>query len=64
MAADYALTGRGDVPVRKQVGVLEAMGHTGCSAFEWEKVWHPDLEEPEIAIADFAEFMKKIAKPA
>lgn len=56
----YVLTGRGDVPVRKQVEVLEATGYTGCYTFEWEKVWHPDLEEPEIAIADFAEFMKKI----
>lgn len=56
----YVLTGRGDVPVRKQVEVLESIGYTGYYTFEWEKVWHPDLEEPEIAIADFAEFMKKI----
>jgi sugar phosphate isomerase/epimerase len=56
----YVLTGHGDVPVRKQVEVLSASGYTGCYTFEWEKVWHPELEEPEIAIADFAEFMKKI----
>lgn len=56
----YVLTGRGDVPVRKQVEVLTATGYTGCYTFEWEKVWHPELEEPEIAIADFAEFMRKI----
>jgi sugar phosphate isomerase/epimerase len=56
----YVLTGRGDVPVQKQVEVLGGIGYTGCYTFEWEKVWHPDLEEPEIAIADFAEFMKKI----
>jgi sugar phosphate isomerase/epimerase len=56
----YVLTGHGDVPVRKQVEVLTAFGYTGCYTFEWEKVWHPDIAEPEIAIADFAEFMKKI----
>ncbi len=56
----YVLTGRGDVPVRRQVEALQAFGYTGCYTFEWEKVWHPDLEEPEIAITDFAEFMKKI----
>jgi sugar phosphate isomerase/epimerase len=56
----YVLTGRGEVPVRKQVEVLAAYGYTGCYTFEWEKVWHPDLEEPEIAIADFAEFMRKL----
>lgn len=56
----YVLTGRGDVPVRKQVEVLAATGYTGCYTFEWEKVWHPELGEPEIAFPDFAEFMRKI----
>lgn len=56
----YVLTGRGDVPVRKQIEVLAATGYTGCYTFEWEKVWHPELEEPEIAFADFAEFMRKL----
>jgi sugar phosphate isomerase/epimerase len=56
----YVLTGRGEVPVRKQIEVLAATGYTGCYTFEWEKVWHPDLEEPEIAFADFAEFMRKL----
>jgi len=56
----YVLTGRGDVPVRKQVQVLAASGYQGCYSFEWEKVWHPELEDPEIAIADFAEFMRKL----
>jgi sugar phosphate isomerase/epimerase len=56
----YVLTGRGEVPVRKQVEVLAASGYAGCYTFEWEKVWHPELEEPEIAIADFAEFMRKV----
>jgi sugar phosphate isomerase/epimerase len=57
----YVLTGHGDVPVRRQIEALEAMGYTGCYTFEWEKVWHPELEEPEISIADFAEFMKKVS---
>jgi sugar phosphate isomerase/epimerase len=56
----YVLTGRGEVPVRKQVEVLAAYGYKGCYSFEWEKAWHPELEDPEIAIADFAEFMKKV----
>lgn len=56
----YVLTGRGEVPVRKQIEVLAATGYTGCYTFEWEKVWHPDLEEPELAFADFAEFMRKL----
>lgn len=50
----YVLTGRGDVPVKRQVELLAATGYAGYYSFEWEKAWHPEIEEPEIAIADFA----------
>jgi sugar phosphate isomerase/epimerase len=50
----YVLTGRGDVPIRRQITALQSIGYKGYYCFEWEKVWHPDLEAPEIAIADYA----------
>lgn len=50
----YVLTGRGDVPVKRQVELLVEAGYTGYYSFEWEKAWHPEIEEPEVAIADFA----------
>ncbi|HEY1263926.1 MAG TPA: sugar phosphate isomerase/epimerase family protein [Terriglobales bacterium] len=50
----YVLTGRGIVPVKKQVQLLAKSGYQGAFSFEWEKVWHPDIDEPEIAIADYA----------
>jgi len=50
----YVLTGRGDVPVRRQIQALQKIGYKGYYCFEWEKVWHPDLDAPEIAIADYA----------
>ena len=50
----YVLTGRGDVPVKRQIQALVGIGYKGMYCFEWEKVWHPDLPEPEIAIADYA----------
>lgn len=49
----YVLTGRGDVPVKGQVRALQAAGYQGFYCFEWEKIWRPELEEPEIALADF-----------
>ena len=51
----YVLTGTGDVPVRRQIEVLARMGYSGFFSFEWEKRWHPEIEEPEIAFAQFAE---------
>lgn len=51
----YVLTGTGEVPVRRQIETLVRAGYTGFYSFEWEKRWHPDIEEPEMAFAQFAE---------
>jgi len=53
----YVLTGRGTVPIKRQVDALRSIGYKGFYCFEWEKVWHPELEDPEIAIADYAQVM-------
>ncbi len=50
----YVLTGKGDVPVKRQMQALAATNYKGYFCFEWEKLWHPDIAEPEVAIADFA----------
>lgn len=49
----YVLTGTGDVPVERQVLALRRMGYKGYYCFEWEKMWHPDLQEPEVAFPDY-----------
>ncbi len=51
----YVLTGAGEVPVRRQVEALAKTGYAGFYSFEWEKRWHPDIEEPEVAIRQYAE---------
>jgi sugar phosphate isomerase/epimerase len=58
----YVLTGRGEVPVKKQVQLLAATGYKGSFSFEWEKVWHPEIEEPEVAIADYAKVVSGYLK--
>jgi sugar phosphate isomerase/epimerase len=50
----YVLTGTGEVPVRRQVEALARSGYRGFYNFEWEKRWHPEIEEPEVAIAQYA----------
>lgn len=54
----YVLTGEGTVPVREIVRVLAGSGYRGYYCFEWEKVWHPEIEEPEIAIPHYARVMR------
>lgn len=53
----YVLTGQGTVPVEQTVKTLVTAGYRGYFCFEWEKKWHPDLEEPEVAFPHYARTM-------
>jgi sugar phosphate isomerase/epimerase len=54
----YVLTGTGTVPVREQVRLLKAAGYKGYYGFEWEKGWHAEIEEPEVAFPQFVETIR------
>jgi sugar phosphate isomerase/epimerase len=58
----YVMTGSGDVPIRKQVELLVKMGYKGYFNFEWEKKWHPEIENPEVAIPHFARMVGGMLK--
>jgi sugar phosphate isomerase/epimerase len=60
----YVLTGTGAVPVKRQVDALAKIGYRGFYSFEWEKRWHPEIEEPEIAIRQYAEVAREYARQA
>jgi len=55
----YTRLGQGEVPIFEAIDVLYKGGYRGYYSFEWEKLWHPELEEPELAIADYAHAMEK-----
>jgi sugar phosphate isomerase/epimerase len=53
----YVLTGKGEVPVKDQVKVLADSGYKGFYCYEWEKKWHPEIEEPEVAFPHYVSVM-------
>ena len=55
----YKLLGEGEVPIFEAVDLLVKSGYKGYYSFEWEKRWHPELAEPDIAFADYSQKMKK-----
>ena len=55
----YTLLGRGQVPIFEAIDILAKGGYKGYYSFEWEKLWHPELEDPETALADYPVAMKK-----
>ena len=44
------LLGDGEVPVRDMLALLSAGGYQGWVSVEWEKRWHPEIAEPELAL--------------
>jgi sugar phosphate isomerase/epimerase len=44
------LLGDGEVPVRDMLGLLYAGSYNGWVSVEWEKRWHPEIAEPEVAL--------------
>jgi sugar phosphate isomerase/epimerase len=56
----YCLLGQGVVPVDEVLRLLANGGYNGWIAFEWEKRWHPEIEEPEIALPAFVRVIQSI----
>ncbi|MDB5246365.1 MAG: sugar phosphate isomerase/epimerase [Segetibacter sp.] len=54
----YTLLGKGETPIFEGIDVLSKGNYKGYYSFEWEKLWHPEIVEPEIALADYPEVMK------
>jgi len=53
------LLGEGEVPVRDMLRLLAAAGYPHWISVEWEKRWHPEIEEPEVALPQHLELLTK-----
>jgi glucosamine-6-phosphate deaminase len=47
------LTGTGEFPVARTLALLRRASYERWASFEWEKRWHPAIEEPEQALPHF-----------
>jgi sugar phosphate isomerase/epimerase len=52
--------GDGELPIAKLYAALKSIGYDGWFTLEWEKRWHPEIEEPEVAIPAFAKFIRAL----
>ncbi|MEQ7126227.1 sugar phosphate isomerase/epimerase family protein [Actinopolymorpha sp. B11F2] len=57
---NFELTGAGTMPIREFTALLQREGYEGYLSFEWEKAWHPEIEEPEVAIPQYAAYMRPL----
>jgi sugar phosphate isomerase/epimerase len=56
---ELAFLGKGDAPTLQAVDLLAKDGFTGYFSFEWEKYYHPEVQEPEVALPDYVKVMKE-----
>jgi fatty-acyl-CoA synthase len=56
----WVFPGQGEVPLRETITRLDAAGFDGFYSFKWEKIWNPDLPEPQQAMPHFISFMQSI----
>ena len=59
---NYVLLGKGHAPVKEAIDQLKKGKYDGYYSFEWEKLWHPEIAEPEIAFAHYSEEIVKYLK--
>lgn len=47
------------MPVRELLQLLDGGGYAGWISVEWEKRWHPEIEEPEVALPQHLSLLSK-----
>jgi sugar phosphate isomerase/epimerase len=50
----FVLLGDGELPVAALIDRLALRGYAGYISVDWEKMWHPEIAGPEIALPRFA----------
>lgn len=53
------LLGQGELPCREAIQLLYAKGYRGYLSAEWEKKWHPEIEEPAVAMPQHAQVLRQ-----
>jgi len=54
---EYTLTGKGEVPIAEILKIIDKDKYEGFISFEWEKRWHPELPQPDLALPHFVEYI-------
>ncbi len=55
---EYVLTGQGEFPFDAMFAALDTVHYEGFLSFEWEKLWHPELAPPDVALPHFMNWWK------
>jgi sugar phosphate isomerase/epimerase len=51
--------GEGEFPLSELLGILQGIHYDRFLSFEWEKKWHPEIEDAEVALPHFMNWFRK-----
>jgi len=55
----YVLPGEGDFPLLELKAALQDLQYDRFVSFEWEKKWHPEIADADVALPHFARWFRK-----
>jgi sugar phosphate isomerase/epimerase len=56
----FVLLGEGELPVAAVIETLGRRGYEGAIAVDWEKMWHPEIAPPEVALPQYAATLRTL----
>ena len=56
----YVLPGEGRAPLKRYFELVAGRGYDGYYTFEWEKAWHPELADADVALPAFVQCMRRL----
>jgi sugar phosphate isomerase/epimerase len=59
-AFDLTLLGDGILPLAEALRLLAEHGYDGYLSFEWEKGWHPEIAEADVALPHFVRTIRAL----
>ena len=61
---EYCLIGEGDIPTDIMINALASVNYSGYIALDWNLDWMSDLDELDVILAHFSQYMQKFHAPS
>ena len=61
---EYCLIGEGDMPTEVMINALASVNYSGYISLDWNLDWMSDLDELDVILAHFSQYMQKFHAPS
>ncbi|MCO7124668.1 sugar phosphate isomerase/epimerase [Sporolactobacillus shoreicorticis] len=58
----FCLPGEGDIPLKSIYRLLKQNRYSGYYTIEWEKFWHPEIDEGDVALRQYADYIHHLER--